>query len=89
MDTERQTFTIQYLISQPILWRELKRGQKFALNQYAFSQERDRFEVYCKRTWVKCFLETHPDKPDYPIYKLINPLKKAVYLVMEVYSFTI
>lgn len=88
MQTDRQTFTIQFtVLTQPIFWRDLTLGQKFALNQYAFSQERDRFEIYCKRTWVRCFLETHPDKLDYPIYKLVNPLRKPIYRIIEVYSF--
>ena len=88
MNDDRQTFTIQYVIlAKPTYWREIKRGQKFALNIYAFSQERDRFEVYCKRTWGRCFLETHPNKIDYPIYKLVNPLRNQLYLVLEEYTF--
>lgn len=88
MNTTRQTFTIQYtIIPVPVFWKNLKRGQKFALNPYAFSNERDRFEIYTKRTWGRAFLETHPKKIDYPIYKLINPLRGLIYPVLEVYSF--
>lgn len=84
----RQVFTVEYVILPKVLyWRELKRGQKFALSLYGFSENNERFEIYTKRTWGRAFLETHPNKPDYPIYKLINPLKSPVYLVAENYYF--
>ena len=88
MDNFRQTFAAEYvIIPTPCRWAELQRGQKFALNIYGFSERLQCFEIYTKRTWVKAFLETSPQKPDYPIYHLINPITGLVYPVIEHYYF--
>lgn len=90
MDVEnfRQMFAVEYVIlPQPCYWAELQRGQKFALNRYGFSEKEQRFEIYTKRTWVKAFLETNPQKLDFPIWKLINPLDRLIYPIIESYYF--
>ena len=89
MNNDIQTFTAEYVIlPKPVYWCNLLKGQKFALNHYGFNSKEQRFEIYTKRTWIKCFLETHPQKIEYSIYKLINPLTAIVYPVTEHYYFT-
>lgn len=88
MQNCRQLFAAEYVIlPQGVYWSNLYRGQKFALNIYGFNEKEQRFEIYTKRTWVKAFLETHPQKFDYPIWKLINPTTTLVYPIIEQYYF--